>query len=73
VVVVIDSVLEAVASDCNALLFWLRAGEDTGRYRDARHGILGVVRRELSRMRVKYTVHQQSYMPVLQQATTPLM
>jgi hypothetical protein len=51
------------------------AGEDTGRYATQRHGILSVMRRELHRLGVKYTVpvQQQSFTPIAQPATTPLM
>lgn len=51
------------------------AGEDTGRYVTARHGILSVVRRELHSAGVRYTVpvQQQTYAPIVQQATTPFL
>ena len=51
------------------------AGEDTARYAAQRHAILAVVRRELHKLGVKYTVpvQQHSFTPILQQASTPLM
>lgn len=45
------------------------AGEDAGRYVAARHGILSVVRRELHKLGIKYTlpVQQQPFVPIVQQ------
>jgi hypothetical protein len=63
--------LNDIATCCCVRIY---AGEDAGRYVTARHGILGVVRRELSRLGVKYTVplQQPNYVPLQQQAATPL-
>lgn len=51
------------------------AGEDGARYVAQRHAILSVMRRELHRLGVKYTVpvQQQTFTPLVQAPTTPLV